>query len=628
MFDTRLATKDTDALSEGNNLYYTTARWDSEMASATTADLTENVSNMYYTTARWDTKMAAADTADLTENASNLYWTTARGEAMFATQQAASSTTDLSEGGNLYFTDERVDDRLNAMLTAGSNITLTYDDVANTMTITGEVEDNFANNTTADLAEDSSNLYYTTARWDTKMSAADTADLTEGTNLYYTTARWDNKMAAADTADLTENASNLYWTTARGEAMFDTRLATKDTADLAENASNLYYTDARADARITNALKDEDDMVSDSSTHVPSQQSVVAYVASQIATKDNTDEMTEGTNNLYYTTARWDTKMSAADTADLTEGTNLYYTTARWDNKMAAADTADLTEGTNLYYTTARWDNKMAAADTADLAENASNLYYTDARADARITNALKDEDDMSSDSNTHVPTQQSVKAYVDAQILTEDNTDEIVEGTNNLYYTTARWDTAFGTATTTGLTEGSNKYYTDARADARTAVSTTANKLVWEAYADQSETDAETTAAATAESKDIARMVTSDAYADASETAAIASAEAKDAVRATAANTYADAAVSTFESSLTHFHSALQTVTTSQETDNATSSTDFTFSELTNARHYSLYINRMLMRASEYSVSGTTVTIITGILALDDELEVTGFSS
>jgi hypothetical protein len=385
--------------------------------------------------------------------------------------------------------------------------------------------------------------------------------------------------------------------------MFDTRLATKDTADLAENASNLYYTDARADARITNALKDEDDMVSDSSTHVPSQQSVVAYVASQIATKDNTDEMTEGTNNLYYTTARW-------------------------DNKMAAADTADLTEGTNLYYTTARWDNKMAAADTADLAENASNLYYTDARADARITNALKDEDDMSSDSNTHVPTQQSVKAYVDAQILTEDNTDEIVEGTNNLYYTTARWDTAFGTATTTGLTEGSNKYYTDARADARTAVSTTANKLVWEAYADQSETDAETTAAATAESKDIARMVTSDAYADASETAAIASAEAKDAVRATAANTYADAAVSTFESSLTHFHSALQTVTTSQETDNATSSTDFTFSELTNARHYSLYINRMLMRASEYSVSGTTVTIITGILALDDELEVTGFSS
>lgn len=50
-------------------------------------------------------------------------------------------------------------------------------------------------------------------------------------------------------------------------------------------------------------------------------------------------------------------------------------------------DTDDLAEGsTNLYYTTARWDAKMAAADTDDLAEGSTNLYYTNARADARIT--------------------------------------------------------------------------------------------------------------------------------------------------------------------------------------------------------------------------------------------------
>ncbi len=45
------------------------------------------------------------------------------------------STTNLSEGTNLYFTDERVDDRVNSLLVAGSNITLTYNDVANTLTI-------------------------------------------------------------------------------------------------------------------------------------------------------------------------------------------------------------------------------------------------------------------------------------------------------------------------------------------------------------------------------------------------------------------------------------------------------------------------------------------------------------
>jgi hypothetical protein len=40
-------------------------------------------------------------------------------------------------------------------------------------------------------------------------------------------------------------------------------------------------------------------------------------------------------------------------------------------------------------------------------------------RADARITNALKDEDNMASDSATHVPSQQSVKAFVDGSVST-----------------------------------------------------------------------------------------------------------------------------------------------------------------------------------------------------------------
>jgi len=35
-----------------------------------------------------------------------------------------------------------------------------------------------------------------------------------------------------------------------------------------------------------------------------------------------------------------------------------------------------------------------------------------------------------------------------------------------------------------------------------------------------------------------------------------------------------------------------------------------------------------MLLRPTEFSVSGTTVTISSGVLAEDDELEVTGFTS
>lgn len=45
-------------------------------------------------------------------------------------------TDDLSEGsGNLYFTNERVDDRVNSLLQAGTGITLTYDDGGDTLTI-------------------------------------------------------------------------------------------------------------------------------------------------------------------------------------------------------------------------------------------------------------------------------------------------------------------------------------------------------------------------------------------------------------------------------------------------------------------------------------------------------------
>lgn len=42
-----------------------------------------------------------------------------------------STTTDLAEGTNLYYTNERVD----TLLTAGTNIALTYDNVAGTLTI-------------------------------------------------------------------------------------------------------------------------------------------------------------------------------------------------------------------------------------------------------------------------------------------------------------------------------------------------------------------------------------------------------------------------------------------------------------------------------------------------------------
>ena len=174
-----------------------------------------------------------------------------------------------------------------------------------------------------------------------------------------------------------------------------------DSDDITEGSTNLFFTNARADARISNAIKDEDNMASNSATHVASQQSVKAYVDSQVASKDALSEL--------------------------------------------SGDTDDVTEGS-------------------------SNLYFTNARADARITNALLDEDDMSSNSATKVPSQQSVKAYVDSQVDTADHlselggtTDNLTEGSSNLFHTTERvQDVVGGQLVTNGSHTGVSFAYDD----------------------------------------------------------------------------------------------------------------------------------------------------------------------
>ena len=60
------------------------------------------------------------------------------GSAVSLGGTALADTDALSEGSsNLYFTNERVDDRVAALIVGGSNITATYDDAAGTLTLAG-----------------------------------------------------------------------------------------------------------------------------------------------------------------------------------------------------------------------------------------------------------------------------------------------------------------------------------------------------------------------------------------------------------------------------------------------------------------------------------------------------------
>lgn len=169
-------------------------------------------------------------------------------------------TDALTEGSsNLYYTDERVDDRINALVQAGTNVSVVYDDVANTFTInataTGSGYDLSANDTD-DLAEGSTNLYYTDARADARatlrINAATTDNISEGSNLYYTSTRFDTRLATKTTDDLAEG-TNLYYTDARVDAYINASITTDDVSE----GGNLYFTDARARAvSIENVVED------------------------------------------------------------------------------------------------------------------------------------------------------------------------------------------------------------------------------------------------------------------------------------------------------------------------------------------------------------------------------------
>ena len=120
-------------------------------------------------------------------------------------------TDALAEGTtNLYFTNERVDDRVAALVQGGNGIAASYDDLNNLLSLSVD----FGEISTTDLTE-GTNLFYTNARADARvnlqtgsnldLSQKTTSDLAEGTNLYHTTARARGAISA--TGSLSYNAS-------------------------------------------------------------------------------------------------------------------------------------------------------------------------------------------------------------------------------------------------------------------------------------------------------------------------------------------------------------------------------------------------------------------------------------
>lgn len=98
---------------------------------------------------------------------------------------------DIEEGStNLYFTTDRAEDAAGNLLANASltNIQVSYNSTTNSLSITAE--NGVADSDTDDLAEGTTNLYYTDARVEAVIANTDTDDIDEGTtNLYFTDQR-------------------------------------------------------------------------------------------------------------------------------------------------------------------------------------------------------------------------------------------------------------------------------------------------------------------------------------------------------------------------------------------------------------------------------------------------------
>ncbi len=203
-------------------------------------------------------------------------------------------TGDLSEGTNLYYTNERVDDRVNNLLASSDAITLSYDDIGNTLTI-GESHSALTNNPHSVTATQVSAL----VSIDGVSNAGGNVDLVNGGNVTITPDNTNNKITLSVPNDLTvisnyketvqdyawdvltgtqtlitvtyddtnnevdfevePNLSNytndVGWTT-YDSSDFDTDFSGKTTDDLSEGASNQYFTGERAQDAVGTILTD------------------------------------------------------------------------------------------------------------------------------------------------------------------------------------------------------------------------------------------------------------------------------------------------------------------------------------------------------------------------------------
>lgn len=340
----------------------------------------EGLANVYYTSARFDADLATKDTGNLVEGA-NLYFTEPRVLATVLTGLATNNSAILATDSVLQAfgktqgqidainagLNENVDDRVAALVQNGTGLGWTYDDVAGTLT--GNVT--LAPFTTGNLAE-GANLYFTDARAEgailggyvvganAAIANTDSIDAAFGK-----TQGQINALAAAShpaaslvTAanGITFNPGTQVLTVNVADAATDGYLSSGDWTTFNSKQNALVFGDVTTTTAGVNLTGNVGSVIGGGLT-----------VDIQNAT---------GAQNGLLTAADWNTFNSKENAVALGLASQYY----RGDKTWQTLDTSVVPENGSLYWTQGRFDAALAAKTTTDLAEGL-NLYYTDARA-------------------------------------------------------------------------------------------------------------------------------------------------------------------------------------------------------------------------------------------------------
>ena len=211
------------------------------------------------------------------------------------------NTDEITEGStNLFFTNERVDDRVGAIMSGSGNISVTYDDANGTITIAEAL-------TTTDIAE-GDNQYHTTARARGAISVTDAGG--DGSLAYNSSSgviTYTGPSATEVRAHLTAgtglNYSGGEFSTADSEIVHD---------NLSGFVANEHIDHSSVSMIAGNGLTGGGDLTADRTLNVVGGTGITV----------NADNVA--------------VNISAFDTGDINEGTNLYFTDERVDDRLNA----------------------------------------------------------------------------------------------------------------------------------------------------------------------------------------------------------------------------------------------------------------------------------------------------